>query len=105
MYFQLCWVFAAAWTFLYLQARGYSLVAVCGPLITGASPLQSTGSRARKLSSCSSQALENRLSSRGTRLLRFSWSMACGIFQNQGLNPCLLHWQVDSLPMSHQGSP
>ena len=28
-----------------------------------------------------------------------------GIFPTQGLNPCLLHWQVDSLPPSHQGSP
>ena len=28
-----------------------------------------------------------------------------GIFPTQGLNPCLLHWQVDSLPLSHQGSP
>ena len=30
---------------------------------------------------------------------------ACGIFPDQGLNPCLLHWQVESLPLSHQGSP
>ena len=30
-------------------------------------------------------------------------SEACGIFPNQGSNPCLLHWQVDSLPLSHQG--
>ena len=22
-----------------------------------------------------------------------------------GIEPCLLHWQVDSLPLSHQGSP
>ena len=28
-----------------------------------------------------------------------------GIFLTQGLNPYLLHWQVDSLPLSHQGSP
>ena len=28
-----------------------------------------------------------------------------GIFQNQGLNPCLLHWQADSLPPCHLGSP
>ena len=28
-----------------------------------------------------------------------------GIFQTQGWNPCLLHWQVDSLPLSHQGNP
>ena len=28
-----------------------------------------------------------------------------GIFLTQGLNPCLLHWQADSLPLSHLGSP
>ena len=31
-----------------------------------------------------------------------------GIFPNQGLNMCLLwllHWQADSLPLSHLGSP
>ena len=27
---------------------------------------------------------------------------ACGIFPDQGSNPCLLHWQADSLPLSHQ---
>ena len=26
--------------------------------------------------------------------------MACGIFLGQGANLCLLHWQVDSLPLS-----
>ena len=31
-----------------------------------------------------------------------SCSMACGIFLDQGSNPCLLHLQVDSLPLSHQ---
>ena len=34
-----------------------------------------------------------------------SCSMACGIFADQGSNPCLLHWQVNSLPLSHHGSP
>ena len=34
-----------------------------------------------------------------------SCSTACGIFQDQRPNPCLLHWQADSLPLSHQGSP
>ena len=33
-----------------------------------------------------------------------SCSVACGIFPDQGWNPCLLHWQVDYLPLSHQGS-
>ena len=28
-----------------------------------------------------------------------------GIFPTQGLNLCLLHWQADSLPLGHQGSP
>ena len=28
-----------------------------------------------------------------------------GIFLTQGSNPHLLHWQTDSLPWSHQGSP
>ena len=32
-------------------------------------------------------------------------SGACGIFPSQGLNPCLLYWQEDSLPLGHQGSP
>ena len=36
---------------------------------------------------------------------RLSCSMTCGIFPNQGSNPCLLHWQMDSLPLSQQGSP
>ena len=28
-----------------------------------------------------------------------------GTFPDQGSNPHLLHWQVDSLPLSHQGNP
>ena len=35
---------------------------------------------------------------------RLSCSVACGILLDQGSNPCLLHWQADSLPLSHQGS-
>ena len=34
-----------------------------------------------------------------------SCSTACGIFLDQGLNSCLLHWQSNSLTLSHQGSP
>ena len=37
------------------------------------------------------------------------WSGCCflpqGIFLTQGANPCLLHWQVGSLPLSHEGGP
>ena len=34
-----------------------------------------------------------------------SHSAACGIFPDQGSNPCPLHWQADSQPLRHQGSP
>ena len=43
-----------------------------------------------------SQALEHRLK---------GCSLACGIFLDQESNPCFLHWEVDSLPLSHQESP
>ena len=36
---------------------------------------------------------------------RLSCSATWGIFPNQGSNPCLLHWQAEPLPLSHQGSP
>ena len=45
------------------------------------------------------------------RLTQQLWCMglgcfkAFGIFLDQGLNLCLLHWQADSLALSHQGSP
>ena len=45
--------------------------------------------------SCGSQTLEHRL----------SCSAVCGIFLDQGLNSCLLHWQANSLPLNRQGSP
>ena len=35
---------------------------------------------------------------------RPSCSAACGIFPDQGSNPCPLHWQADSQPLRHQGS-
>ena len=56
---------------------------------------------AHRLSSCGSQALEHRL---GIVAHGLSCSTACGIFPDQGSNPCPLHWQVDSQPLCHQGS-
>ena len=32
-------------------------------------------------------------------------SVACGMFPQQGSNPCPLHQQVDAYPLHHQGSP
>ena len=57
----------------------------------------------RGLDSCSPGALEQRLNSCGA--LASLLCVVCGIFLDQGSNPCLLHWQADSLPLSHQGSP
>ena len=37
--------------------------------------------------------------------LGLSCFAACGIFPDQGLNPCPLHWQAGSQPLDHQGSP
>ena len=56
----------------------------------------------RRLSSCDSRALECRLSSCGARaqLLRSMWDLP-----GLGLEPVSLHWQVDSQPLRHQGSP
>ena len=34
-----------------------------------------------------------------------SCSAACGILLDQGTNPCPPHWQADSQPLRHQGSP
>ena len=57
---------------------------------------------AHELSGCGSQALEHKLSSVSHQL---SCSMACGVFPVQGSDPCLLNWQVDSLPLNHLQSP
>ena len=63
---------------------------------------------------CQARALEHvGFSSRGSRLQRtgsevvthgLSCSEACGIFLDQGLNPCLLPWQASSSPLRHRGS-
>ena len=55
-----------------------------------------------------SLVVEHRLESTwvsGVEACGLSCPLACGIFLDQGLNLCLLHWQVDSLPLSYQGSP
>ena len=60
------------------------------------------GSRVHRLNSCSQWALEHRLHSCGgwALLLHSMWDLLA-----QELNLCLLHWQTDSLPQSHYGSP
>ena len=56
-------------------------------------------------SSCSAQAWQ--LGRLGSVVVayRLSHCVACETFPDQGSNLCPLHWQVDSLPLDHQGSP
>ena len=71
---------------------------VVGRRLKGTTPqeLRCVGSR------CGSWALEHGLSSVSHGL---GCSKACAVFLDQGSNSNLLHWWVDSLPRSHQGSP
>ena len=89
----------------------YSPVVVHGLLITVAGlaaehRLQSAWASAaavRRLSSCGSHALEQQ--TQQSWCMGLVCSVACRIFLDQRLNPCLLHWQADSLPLSHKRSP
>ena len=91
IYLWLCWVF--------VSVRGLSLVAASG----GHSSSWCTGL------SLSRPLLLRSTDSRRTGLVVVahgpSCSAACGIFPDQGSNPCPLHWQADSQPLRHQGSP
>ena len=70
--------------------------------------------RARLLGRWASVAVTHGLLSRGCQAPEhssvvvapgLSCSAVCGFFLDQGSNPRLLRWKVDSLPLSHQGSP
>ena len=90
IYLWLCWVF--------VSVRGLSLVAA---------------SRSHSSSRCAGLSLLRPLLLRSTGSRRAgsvvvahrpSCSAACGIFPDQGSNPCPLHWQADFQPLRHQGS-
>ena len=64
------------------------------------------GARASGAAAVSSAVVALRLQSTGLGVVAhgLSCSAACGIFPDQGSNLFLLHWEADSLPLSHQGS-
>ena len=91
IYFWLCWVF--------VSVRGLSPVAASG----GHSSLWCAGlslSWPLLLRSTGSRRTGSVIVAHGP-----SCSVACGILPDQGSNPCPLHWQADSQPLRHQGSP
>ena len=65
-------------------SRGYSLVVVCGFLSVMSSLIAENGLWSSQVSVAAARGL--------------SWPTACGIFLDQGSNPCLQHWQTDSQP-------
>ena len=79
---------------------GFSLVAVLWLLIAVASPVVECGLSSSVLAA-------PRLQSAGSVVVMHgvSCSEARGIFPDQGSNLCLLHWQADSLSLSHQARP
>ena len=89
---------------------GYSLVAVCRLLIMVTSLVADHGLQGtwlRQLQYSDSLVVVPRLSSIGSIVAAhgLNCSAACGILLAQELNLCLLHWQANSYPLSHQGSP
>ena len=85
IYLGLCWVFVAV---RFSSCSEQRLRSGCGGFSCGRAWALGHGG----VSGCSSQAPEHKFSS-------------CETFLDQGSNPCLLPWQVDSSPLSHQGSP
>ena len=64
--------------------------------------------RGARASHCCSLSLRSTGSRRASSVVVAhgpSRSAACGILPDQGSNPCPLHWQADSQPLRHQGSP
>ena len=90
-FFWLCWVF--------VSVRGLSPAAASGghpsSRCAGLSP-----SRPLSLRSTGSRRAGSAIVAHGP-----SRSAARGILPDQSSNPCPLHWQADSQPLRHQGSP
>ena len=91
LFIWLCWVF--------VSVRGLSLVVASG---------------GHSSSWCAGLSLSRPLLLRGTGSRRAgsvvvahgpSCSAACGIFPDQGLNPCPLHWQADSIHCATREAP
>ena len=91
IYLWLCWIFVSVRGLSPAAASGGHSSSWCAGLSPSRPlPLRSTGSRRA-----------------GSVIVAHGpiCSAAFGIFPDQGSNPCPLHWQADSQPLRHQGSP
>ena len=90
IYLWLCWIFVSVRGLPLVAASGDHSSLRCAGLLSRPLLLRSTDSR------CAGSVIVAHGPSR---------SVACGILPDQGSNPCPLHWQADSQPLRHQGSP
>ena len=91
IYLWLCWVLVSARGLPPVAASGGHSSSRCAGLsLSWPLLLRSTGSRRA-----------------GSVIVAHGPSRAAarGIFPDQGSNPCPMHWQADSQPLRHQGSP
>ena len=82
-----------------LSCARASVVLVHGLISCGLWDLKHPG-----FSSCGSVVVTHRLWNTVVAC-GLKYPSACGIFPDQGLNPCPLLWQMDSYPLCHQGNP
>ena len=90
--------------------QGLLFIAVRGLLIAMASLVAEhrlQACRLQQLQHVGSVVVAHGLQSTGSVVVvhGLSCPAACGIFPDQGSNPCPLRWQADSQPLRHQGSP
>ena len=94
IYLWLCWVFVSVQGLSVVAASGgHSSSGCTGLSLSRPLLLRSTGSR------CAGSVV---VAHRPSCLVA---PRQCGIFPDQGSNPCSLHWQADSQPLCHQGIP
>ena len=107
----LYWVFVAVPGLSPVAASGGCFLVAVRRLIIAVASLVAEprlqGMRASVVAACGSVVAAHGLQSTASVVVVHgpSCPVACGIFPDQGSNPCLLHQQPDSLPLSHQGSP
>ena len=85
---------------LVVESEGYSSVVMHGHLIAVASFVMEHRLLAPGLRQLQLEDSGGRLSNFGTLI---SFSMTCGIFEDQRINPCLLHWQANSYCCTSNG--
>ena len=92
----------------------YLFLAVLGPRLCARAPPPVAASGGHSSSRCAGLLPSRPLLLRSTGSRRAgsavvahgpNCSTACGILPDQGSNPRPLHWQADSQPLCHQGSP